>query len=165
MENQTSKLGAAGGQRFVLHPHRSLSPRGFLILMLALGFVSFVTGVAFAWIGAWPVLGFFGLDVVLVYLAFKLNFRSGRIYETLDLTREALQLTRVDPAGRKEVFDFNPFWVRVKLTASRPDGRTSLHLASHGREVAFAQFLTDDERRDLAEVLSGALIDARGARI
>lgn len=165
MDEQISDTGAAKGQRFVLHPHRSLSPRGFLILMAVLGLVSFVTGVAFAMIGAWPVLGFFGLDVALVYFAFKLNFRSGRLYETLDLSRDALQLTRVHPTGAKEIFDFNPFWVRVKLTADRPDGRTSLHLASHGREVLFAQFLTDDERRELADVLAGALIDARGARI
>jgi uncharacterized membrane protein len=133
--------------------------------MLLLGSVSFVTGVAFALIGAWPVLGFFGLDVALVYLAFKINFRAGRMYETLALTRDAVQLTRVHPTGRREVFDFNPFWVRVNLTADRPDGRTSLALASHGCEVPFAQFLTDDERRDLANALSGALVDARGARI
>jgi uncharacterized membrane protein len=133
--------------------------------MLALGAVSFVTGVAFAMIGAWPVLGFFGLDVALIYLAFKLNFRSGRLYETLDLTRDALQLTRVHPTGRRETYDFNPFWVRVRLQADRPDGRTSLALTSHGQEVAFAQFLTDDERRELADVLAGALITARGARI
>jgi uncharacterized membrane protein len=131
--------------------------------MLVLGVVSFVTGIAFALIGAWPVLGFFGLDVALVYLAFKLNFRSGRMYETLDLTREALQLTRVDPGGRRETFDFNPFWVRVRLRDDHADGRTSLALASHGQEVPFGQFLTDDERREFADVLSGALVSARGA--
>ena len=163
MLHQSNDTGAARGQRFVLHPHRSLSPQGFLILLLVLGAVSFVTGLVFALMGAWPVLGFFGLDVALVYLAFKLNFRSGRLYETLDLTRDALQLTRTHPTGRREVFDFNPFWVRVKLTADRPDGRTSLHLTSHGREIPFAQFLTDDERRDFAGALTSALIEARGA--
>lgn len=152
-------------ERFVLHPHRSLSPRGFLILMLAIGTVSFAAGLVFLMMGAWPVFGFFGLDVALVYLAFRLNYRSGRIYETLDITPELLQLTRVHPSGKREIFDFNPFWARVRLIADRPDGRTSLKLAAQGREILFAQFLTDDERRDLAAAVSGALTDARGARI
>lgn len=165
MELATDSEPAASGARFVLHPHRSLSPRGFIILMLALGFVSFVTGMVFLLLGAWPVMGFFGLDFALIYLAFKLNFRSGRLYETLDISNSALQLTRIHPSGRREVFDFNPFWVRVKLSADQPDGRTSLGLASHGHEVLFGQFLTDGERRDFAGVLSGALIEARGARI
>ncbi len=164
MDLATNPEPVASGARFVLHPHRSLSPRGFLILMLLLGLVSFVTGMVFLLLGAWPVMGFFGLDFALVYLAFKLNFRAGRIYETLDVSNSGLQLTRIHPTGRREVFDFNPFWVRVKLSADRPDGRTSLRLASHGREVLFGQFLTDDERRDFAGILSHALIDARGTR-
>ena len=151
--------------RFVLHPHRSLSPRGFLILMLAIGSVSFAAGMVFLLLGAWPVFGFFGLDVAIVYIAFKLNFRSGRMYETVEVTPENLKLTRVDPAGRTIVFDFNPFWVRIKLLRDHPDGRTSLRLFSRGREVVFGQFLTDEERVAFAEALSGALIDARGLRI
>lgn len=165
MDDDTSRLPGARGARFVLHPHRSLSPRGFLIIMLALGSVSFVTGLFFVMLGAWPVMGFFGLDVALVYWAFKQNFRSGRLYETIEVDGERLQLTRVHPTGRREVYDFNPFWVRVRLTTDRPDGRTSLRLAAHGREVLFGQFLTDEERRDFADALAGVLVDARGARI
>lgn len=151
--------------RFVLHPHRSLSPRGFVILMSVVGVISFIAGMAFVIIGAWPVFGFFGLDVLLLYWAFRANFRSGRIYETIEITPSLAQLTRVHPSGQRETYDFNPFWVRVRLIADRPDGRTALRLAVHGREVPFAQFLTDDERRDLAGALTGALIEARGARL
>lgn len=165
MTSNSSEKSAARGVQFVLHPHRSLSPRGFLIIMLVLGAVSFITGMVFLMMGAWPVLGFFGLDVALVYVAFKLNFRSGRLYETVDVQPDNLQLIRVHPGGRREVFDFNPFWVRVRLTTDRPDGRNSLRLAAQGQEIQFAQFLTDDERRDFADALSGALIEARGARI
>ena len=111
--------------RAVLYPHRSLSPTGFLILMSAIGGVSFVTGMAFLLIGAWPVFGFFGLDVALIYAAFKLNYRSGRLYETVELTPEALVITRVHPSGKQESFDFNPYWVRVRL-AELPQGRNDL---------------------------------------
>jgi uncharacterized membrane protein len=146
--------------RVVLTAHRSLGQTGFIVVMGLLSFLSFVTGVAFAWMGAWPVLGFFGLDVLLVYLAFKINYRAGRAYETIDLTPEALIVTRVDPRGRQQRFDFNPYWVQV-LLRERPDGRTDLRLAHHGRELQFARLLTDEERRSFAPVLRTALADAR----
>jgi uncharacterized membrane protein len=149
----------------VLTPYRSLTPTGFLILMAALGGVSFVAGVAFYLAGAWPVMGFFGLDAALVYLAFRLNYRSGRLYETVDLTPDRLTWTRVHPSGRREQFDCNPYWARVNLM-QRPDGRTDLRIAAQGRELAFGRFLTDGERRDLAAALKDALLAARGgARI
>lgn len=164
---RNSREGAAAQTpetfRAVLYPHRSLGPRGFLVLMAAIGGVSFITGMVFLLMGAWPVFGFFGLDVALIYAAFKLNYRSGRIYETVELTPEILTVTRVFPSGKQESFDFNPYWVRVRL-AEGPQGRTDLRLASHGREFSFARFLTDDERRDLSNALAGALAQARVAR-
>lgn len=150
--------------RFLLHPHRSLSPGGFLVLMLTLGTVSFVAGMVFLMLGAWPVFGFFGLDVALVYLAFKLNYRSGRLYETIDLSPDILQLTRVHPHGETERFEFNPYWARVRLSVDRPDGRTSLSLAVHGRTVSFGAFLNDREREEIAGALASALAEARSAR-
>ena len=146
--------------RAVLHPHRSLSPRGFLILMCAIGGASFVTGVAFLLIGAWPVMGFFGLDVLLIWVAFKLNYRSGRAYEIVELTPKLLSVTKVAPNGRQQRFDFNPYWVRVRLS-ERPDGRTDLRLASRGEEFQFWRLLNDEERRDFALALQGALAAAR----
>ena len=148
--------------RVVLTPYRSLGPGGFLILMSAIGLVSFAMGVVFLLIGAWPVFGFFSLDALLIYMAFRLNYRSGRLFETVELTRDLLTLTRVHPSGARESFEFNPYWVRV-MVSERPDGRTDLHLASHGREYPFARFLTDDERRDFAKALTGALGAARAS--
>jgi uncharacterized membrane protein len=129
--------------------------------MIALGGASFVSGMLFLALGAWPVLGFFGLDVLLVYIAFQLNYRTARLYETLDLTPASLVLTRVHPSGRQEQFDCNPYWARVNLR-ELPDGRTALSVVSRGTELAFGAFLTDDERRDLASTLREALLAARG---
>jgi uncharacterized membrane protein len=164
-EKQEQMQDEPGAFRAVLMPHRSLGPTGFIVLMAALAGVSFATGIAFLLIGAWPVLGFFGLDVALVYVAFKLNYRSGRLYETVELTPARLTWTRVHPSGRREQFDCNPYWARVALRV-RPDGRNDLRLVSQGRELSFGRFLTDDERRDFATALTGALVEARGgARI
>src|SRR6188474_796931 len=97
----------------VLTPHRSLSPKGFAVLMTLVCIVSFGTGLLFYLLGAWPVVGFMGLDVVLIYIAFKLNYRSARLYETVDLTNDMLTITRVDPSGRARSWSFNPYWVRL----------------------------------------------------
>ena len=86
----------------VLTPHRSLSPKGFAVLMTLVCIVSFGTGLLFYLLGAWPVVGFMGLDVALIYIAFKLNYRAARLYETVDLTPSALTVTRVQPSGKAQ---------------------------------------------------------------
>lgn len=154
----------AAQSRWVLTSYRSLGPKGFLILMSFLAAVSFAAGVAFLMIGAWPVFGFFGLDVLLIYIAFKLNYRSGRLYETVVLDPSQLTVTRHHPSGRTERFDFNPYWVRV-LFSEHVDGRTHLALTSKGEVVPFGGFLTDEERREFADVLGNALVVAKAARV
>jgi uncharacterized membrane protein len=146
----------------VLTPHRSLGPKGFMILMTAVCVVSFATGLLFYLLGAWPVIGFMGLDVLLIYIAFKLNFRALQLYETVDLTDDALTVTRVAPSGKAQSWSFNPYWVRLSLQQRL--GRSSeLSLASHGRRLVFASFLSDDEREDFASALSSALTAARSS--
>ncbi|MGV1013722.1 MAG: DUF2244 domain-containing protein [Methyloceanibacter sp.] len=140
----------------VLTPHRSLGPKGFMVLMAAICVVSFATGLMFFLMGAWPVIGFMGLDVLLIYVAFKLNFRALRLYETVDLTEDALTVTRVDPSGRAQSWRFNPYWVRLNLE-ERVGRSTELSLASHGSRLVFASFLTDSEREDFANALTAAL--------
>lgn len=146
--------------RAVLHPYRSLGPKGFLLLMSFFGIVSFVAGVVFLSLGAWPVFGFFGLDVLLLYIAFKLNYRSGQALEIIELGADALTVTRRSPRGERESFRFNPYWVRV-LLSERPDGRTALALSSHGKDFELGRLLTDDERRTLADALREALAKQR----
>ena len=129
--------------------------------MLILGVVSFVYGIFFIAIGAWPVFGFLGLDVLLVYIAFRLNYRSGRRLETLEITPARFVLTRFHPSGRQERFCCDPYWARVSLR-EWSDGRTALSVVSRGTELKLGCFLTDDERRDLASALREALLTARG---
>jgi uncharacterized membrane protein len=144
----------------VLTPHRSLGPTGFAVLMAGVCLVSFGTGLLFYLLGAWPVIGFMGLDVALIYIAFKLNFRALRLYETVDLTQHALTVTRVTPSGHSQSWRFNPYWVR--LSVQERVGRSSeLSIASHGERLVFASFLTDEEREDFASALTAALSAAR----
>jgi uncharacterized membrane protein len=144
----------------ILRPHRSLSRTGFIILMSFVGFVSFVAGVGFLSIGAWPVFGFFGLDAGLVWLAFHLNYRQARAYETVQIFERKLVLTQVSATGQVRRHELNPYWARVEVK-SYPNGRTDLRLVSHGRIHSFGRFLTDEERRGFSDTLSDALAAAR----
>jgi len=117
---------------------------------------SFVAGIVFLLNGAWPVFGFLGLDVFLVYWAFKLNYRSGRSYELVDLRSDTLTLTCVQASGRRRQFAFNPYWVRVRFDEGT-NGQAALKLVSHGKELSFGRFLNDDEKRDFAAELADVL--------
>lgn len=143
--------------RAVLVPHRSLTPNGFLIVMTILGAVSFAMGLAFAWIGAWPVLGFFGLDVAIVYLAFKCNYRAARATETVEVTRDELTITRRNASGRRRATTrLSSTWVRLEETEGL-EGSFTLCLAQQGNRYLVARDLHSDERRSFAPALRAAL--------
>ncbi len=146
----------------VLLPHRSLPPRGFHLLMLFLGLVSLAFGIGFVAIGAWPVFGFFGLDVALVYVAFRLNYRSARRSETLRLSGDAFTVDRISVRGERRVWRFQPFWLRVILE-ERPDESNRLFVGSHGRSLAIGDFLGSPARRELAATIREALRHWRSA--
>ncbi|MCG8594849.1 MAG: DUF2244 domain-containing protein [Kiloniellales bacterium] len=145
-----------------LTPHRSLPPEGFVLLMGLIGLISFVAGVMFFVVGAWPVVGFLGLDLLLIYLAFRASYRSGRAYETLRLTRHDLTLKRVDSWGRAQRWQLPSTWLQV-LIDDTPQRQSQLTLRSHGRSLVVGSFLTPEERVDLAKALRRALAKARCA--
>jgi uncharacterized membrane protein len=140
----------------VLMPYRSLPPRGFNILMLVLAGISVIVGIVFVSMGAWPVCGFFGLDVGLVYLAFRLSYRSARQRETLRLADEELTVERVGIRGDRRLWRFQPFWVRV-IFEEHADESNRLVLASHGKTLPIGTFLPHPVRREVATTLRDAL--------
>jgi uncharacterized membrane protein len=146
----------------VLYPNRSLGTTGFVVLMAAIALVSAAIGAGFMMIGAWPITGFLGLDVLLVYLAFRWNYRQARRVEFVRLDGDGLSVRRLDPDGRAQSWRFEPYWVRVGLEqAGRHDRR--LVLRSHGRQLTIGSFLTQDERLELAQALEAALRQHRAA--
>ena len=139
-----------------LSPHRSLSPKGFKIVMTAVAFVSFTIGLWFYLKGAWPVLGFFGLDVVILYFAFKANYRGADVFETVELTPDHLSITHYPLRGKHREWRFNPYWVKLKIRERR--GKScQVEASSHGNRLIFANFLSDDEKRDFTKHLNRAL--------
>ena len=124
-------------------PHRSLNRTGFTVLMAFIGVVSFVAGVAFCLMGAWPVLGFFGLDVLVIYWAFRVNFRSAAA------TEEVVEWT------------LNPLWVQLEQTGDPEFGIERLYLVSRGRRLSIGHFLGPEEKESFSKALLAALQTAK----
>ncbi|MGD9738068.1 MAG: DUF2244 domain-containing protein [Bauldia sp.] len=143
-----------------LAPHRSLSLRGFNILMGIAAVVSAAIGTTFMLLGAWPVFGFFGLDVLILYLAFRRNYLDARQHEVIELTAARLLVRRVSALGSAREYSFNPYWTRV-VVDRRSWGVANLALASSGRKLTVGAFLAPNERARFAEALSRALAAAR----
>ena len=147
--------------RALLTPHRSLGRTGFLVLMGALTASWLVTGAFFLSRGAWPVFGFFGLDILLVYVAFRLNYRAARAREEVSVSRTALDIRKVAPSGRSEEHRFNPFWSRFTVARHDEIGITRMAVEAQGSSVPLGGFLNPDDRESFAKAFSNALATAK----
>jgi len=145
----------------IITPYRSLSSTGFLIFMLCIGGLSFVSGVMFLLLGAWPVFGFLGLDVLLVYWAFRANYRAARAYEEVTVTATELTVRKVNHRGGVREWTLNPVWVKLDRIVHEEFGVERLFLVSHGRKLSIAGFLGPDEKESFARALSNALGEAK----
>jgi uncharacterized membrane protein len=144
-----------------LTPHRSLQRTGFLVMMAFVSVVSFAAGVAFLLMGAWPVFGFFGLDVIAIYWAFRIYFRRATASEEIRMTPSALCVRRISHRGHVVEFTFNPLWVQLDRKTHAEFGIERLYLVSKGRRVAIGSFLGADEKARFANALVAALQAAR----
>jgi uncharacterized membrane protein len=145
----------------VLTPHRSLGRTGFVVLMCLIGGISFAAGLVFFIAGAWPVMGFFGLDVLLIYIAFKVSYRTAAAYEHVTMTPSTLTVRKVSHRGRVAEWTLNPVWVLLQREANEEFGIERLFLVSHGRRLPVATFLGPAEKASFANALSAALGEAR----
>ena len=145
----------------IITPHRSLSGTGFLAVMALVGGFSFIGGMFFFLLGAWPVIGFLGLDVVLIYWAFRANYRAAAAFEEVTVTPSELRLRRVSHRGEVAEWTLNPLWTKLDREAHADFGLLRLFLVSRGRRLSIANFLAPKERESFAEALSAALNEAK----
>ena len=145
----------------ILTPHRSLSSLRFLLVMLTVGGISFIGGVMFFIVGAWPVVGFLGFDVLLVYWAFRANYRAAAAYEEIAVTPSELKVRRVSHRGEVSVWSLNPVWARLGRETHEEFGVERLYLVHRGRKLPIAVFLGPKEKEGLAAALAAALAEAR----
>jgi uncharacterized membrane protein len=147
-----------------LRPYRSLSPTGFWVVMAVLAIWSFVGGIVFWIVGAWPVIGFVGVDVALVWWAFKASYGDRRAYERLRLAKGCFTVERSDKRGATEHHEFPSYWLKVTLEEQKPDSNR-LVLSSHGRHLVVGGFLGPEQREEVATILSEALARSRATPV
>ena len=145
----------------IITPHRSLSGKGFLVVMALVGGLSFAGGMFFFLMGAWPVIGFLGLDVLLVYWAFRANYRTAAAFEEVVVTPSELRLRRVSHRGEVAEWTLNPVWTQLDRERHDEFGLLRLFLVSRGRKLSVAGFLSPKEKESFATALSAALGEAR----
>lgn len=144
-----------------LRPHRSLGPKGTALVIGFAALISLSTTIPFALAGAWPVGGFLGLDVALLFFAFRANNRQARAYEEVVLSRIELILRKVSWRGVAREWRFNPLWVRIRTEEDAEYGLMHLAVAERGRELAVGECLGPAERADFAQAFRKALAQAR----
>ncbi len=144
-----------------LTPHRSLTRGQARILVVAVSAAIASISMPFFLVGAWPIIGFLGLDAAGLWLAFEMSFRAARAYEDVRVTPLELLLAKVAARGTRREWRFNPAWVRIDRSDHEEFGLQRLALVSHGRSVEFGSFLGPDQKAEVASDLARALARAR----
>ena len=137
-------------------PYRSLSKKGFKNLMLIVCFIFFSIGIFFWSIGASPVFGFLGLDVLCLYLAFKINYKNGEIFENLKILNSELVITRFFPSGKSQVWNLEPYWTKAEIL-SQSKNNDALVVRSKEKVVMLGSFLNLNDKKKLKKKINNAL--------
>ena len=145
----------------VIRPHRSLGQDGFRLVMTLCCVATVAASAPFILLGFWPVGGVFGLDLVALYVAFRVNYRRGESFEELVLTPLELSFRRVSHRGEKREWRFNPLWTRLDRESDEDFGLQKLALVSRGERLVIAGDLSPPERESLADALGKALAEVK----
>ena len=144
-----------------LTPYRSLDMKGFKLLFGAIAAVCLTIGLVFFALGLWPVLGFMGLDVLLVYWAFKSNYFSAKAYEDVEVSRQYVLLRKVSPLGQANDHTFPQFGTRFEVDRHDEIGITQMRLANRQNTVEFGYFLNPGDRESFATAFQKAMVKAK----
>ncbi len=159
-----SGIGRTGGEPVfsaTLRPHRSLGPEGLAMLMALVGGACLIASLVFWSLGAWPVVGFLGLDIAIVWFAFSHNLRAARAFEVVTVSRTALTIRKVAPGGRVREIRINPLWARLEVTDRGKDGVGAITVRAREKVVPVGVFLNRDERKSFARAFGAALYQAQ----
>ena len=144
-----------------LTPHRSLTPAGKRVVIGLVAALALVPGVVFYVAGAWPVVGFMGLDVLAIWAALTISMRGGKAYEVVTLWPTSLELKKVDAKGTEELLSFVPKSVKFVIDRDYNERVTALWLKADAKKVPLGAFLSADEKLSLSKVFGTALRKAR----
>ena len=141
-----------------IYPNQSLTPKGFIILMFLITIPAGFIGIAFYLTGAWPVLGFMGLEIILIYIAFKILFYRNKFYEHIVLNNKKLNVFFNKQNKVLKKIELEPTWLQVKIEDIYKN-KDMLTLSSHGKKIILGSFLIPEERQVLAKTIRSGLND------
>ena len=137
-------------QHIVLTPNCSLTPRTALFFFGTIFGVSLTFALFFVVKGLWPILPFWGLEMVVLGIALHLSLKRRHHRQEVLVTESEIRIITVSPLG-EENQEFSRHWAKVRLRRPRTNLYPSrLLIESHGRAFEVGSFLTEEERRSLA---------------
>ncbi|MBV8912589.1 MAG: DUF2244 domain-containing protein [Acetobacteraceae bacterium] len=137
-------------------PHRSLSRAGLRWVVASLLVLSLVISIALWWLGAWPVIGFIGLEALLAIWLVHRNATGAKASELLLLSDSGLLVVRTDPSGRRSERRLDGCWLRARLE-EQPGRPLALMLQNRGERLEVGAALGEIEKRQLAAALQEAI--------
>lgn len=144
-----------------LTPHRSLGPRGLRLVIGLIAALAALPGLIFFMLGAWPVVGFMGLDVLAIAWALHASSRAGKRREQIRLWSDRLEVIAIDAKGAESLKGFNPRTVRLVIDRDFNERTTALKLRTAQGETEIGAFLAPDDRSSFAKAFGTALRRAR----
>ena len=144
-----------------IKPNRSLSERGFVILISVITVANVASAVVFLRMGAHFVLPFLGLDLLAVVVAFMASFKAGRVIERVQVSPSEVRITYETAKATKVVWESPTAFTRVTTERDEENRCTALRLALSGRHTAVAAALSPRERGEFAKALETAIWRAR----
>ena len=139
-----------------LKPYRSLNKIGFITMMVVLCGFSFITGIIFMKKGAWPVFGFFGLDILLVYIFFRLSYKSGKEFEVINLTKKKLIIKKYKEKKIIKTYILDANWVKIQIQ-NPLEHSNKLQISSKNKSIIIGSFLRLDEKIEVLQNIENAL--------
>mgnify|MGYP001186512070 CR=1 FL=1 len=138
-----------------IYPNNSLSQKGFYILMIFITLPCLFIGGMFFFMGAWPVLGFMGLELILIYIFFKILFHKNNFYEHVTLDKSKFN---IHYSNKNKIFNtivLEPTWIKVNIE----NKNKTLIISTHGKTIELGKCLALKEKTNLAETIKSALIN------
>lgn len=145
----------------VSQPHRSLGTAGFRALLGVVIAANAIGALYFSSLGAWPVAGFMGLDVIAVLVAFRLSYAQARAFERISIDATHIVIEQCDTKGRLTSERMPSYWAQVVFEGDETQG--DIRVRSHGRSIAVGTHLPGPERHVFAGRLKEALREARSS--
>jgi len=139
-----------------IYRNQSLTTRGLYILMFFITIPASYIAISFYVLGAWPVLGFMGFEILLIYIAFKILFYNNKFYEHIILDSEKLNILFKKKNKIIKKIELEPTWVQVKIEKIY-ENEDTLIVSSHGKKIILANYLIPEERLKLAGKIKSGL--------